>query len=83
MTRQEYVVTVPSELSAGLRGFTDSVAIELEDFAFDRNDLLNDMVEHFRNSIAEWYDVATKCVSTKAEYDARIQQENAEMESDA
>ena len=62
----EYVVVVPSELGAGLRGFTDEVSIEFKDGAPDW-ETERECREHFRQSIAEWYDGGR--VWVKADYE--------------
>lgn len=74
MLSLEYVVTVPSELAAGLRGFTENVTVSFEhhDKAIADNDLIGDLTNHFRQAIAEWFDVGAVCVATKAEYDTRF-----------
>ena len=71
MLSLEYVVTVPSELSAGLRGFTENVTVSFahHDKAITDNDLITDLTNHFRQAIAEWFDVAPKCVATNEEYE--------------
>ena len=62
----EYIVVVPSELGAGLRGFTDDVTIEIRDGSPDW-ETTQDMTAHFRQAIAEWYDGGR--VWTKSEFD--------------
>lgn len=67
----EYVVESHGEMAAGIRGFTEEVCIEIKDFV-DDSEQITDATEHFRKSIAEWYDGAG--VTTKAEY-KRVQAE--------
>ena len=62
----EYVVVVPDEPGAGIRGFTDEVSIEIKDWMSDV-ETLRDATEHFREAIKEWYDGGS--VATKAEFE--------------
>jgi len=75
----EYVVVVPSELSAGIRGFTDEVTVELKDWNSD-NETVWLAQEHFRQAIAEWYDGGK--VSTKEEANEREPDEGDLLSSD-
>lgn len=67
MTRLEFVVVVPSELSAGLRGFTEDVAVEFSDLVLPEDELV-ELTAHFQQAIAEWFDVPNRCAPTKQEY---------------
>ena len=70
MLKLDYVVTVPSELAAGLRGFTDYVSITFEnsDKAMDDAGMHKECEDYFRQAIAEWFDVAPSSVATALEY---------------
>jgi len=63
----EYVVVVPNELAAGIRGFTDDITIEIANGSPDF-ETIKDATEHFRQAIREWYDMGQ--VLTKEQYDA-------------
>lgn len=52
-----YDVYVPSELSAGLRGFSDTITVTVE--SGDPGGTKEEFIEHIRESLAEWYDGAT------------------------
>lgn len=77
MIKLDYVVTVPSELAAGLRGFTDNVSVTIEhsDKAIIDFDMQGELIEHFRQSVAEWFDVAKSQVVTEEEYQTKYQRE--------
>lgn len=61
----EYIVVVPDELAAGIRGFTEEICIVLTDSSPD-SETLRDMSEHFRQSVRDWYDMGR--VYLKSEY---------------
>lgn len=52
----EFSVDMPSELSAGLRGFTDFVTITVE--SGDPGGEPGEFAQHVRDSLAEWFDGA-------------------------
>lgn len=73
----EYVVESYGDYAAGIHVFTEDVCIEIKDFVDDAEQIA-DATEHFRQSIAEWYDGAG--VSTKADYEKRQAEIDKAME---
>jgi hypothetical protein len=61
----EYIVIVPNEPGAGIRGFTDEVVITIKDASPDA-ETLRDATQFFRESLQEWFDGAK--VWTRTEY---------------
>lgn len=52
----KYYVSMPSELTVGLRGFTDTVTVTVA--SGDPGGTLGDFTEHIRLALAAWYDAA-------------------------
>jgi vacuolar-type H+-ATPase subunit H len=64
----------PSELSAGIRGFTEDVTVTLKDTPQSENEIKKELTESLREFFAEWFDGAR--VYTEEEWEAIIASEN-------
>jgi hypothetical protein len=54
--RIKYFVDYPDDLSAGIRGFTDTIVIDVE--SGDPGGKSGEFTDFMRDSLTEWYDGA-------------------------
>jgi hypothetical protein len=52
----EYAVDMPSDMSAGLRGFTDTIIVNVE--SGDPGGEPGEFAQYMRDCLAEWFDGA-------------------------